>query len=152
MVNSCAKSRITGVGRRPDRHPGLQHHRLFIRHQVLHRSPTIAQNRGALPAMDEEGLHTGEGLGGAVLRPVLHRHQRNHSEGSLEKSVLEEDRGANGIRWFFGRSSSAKKEEGFRTGGYPLFLSSCPGGKDKSPLSCPQIWSHPPELITLFFM
>lgn len=41
--------------------------------------------------MDEEGIHTGEGLGSAVLSPVLHRHQRDHSEGSLEKSDLEED-------------------------------------------------------------
>jgi hypothetical protein len=34
------------------------------------------------------------------------------------------------------KNPSAQKE-GFRTGGYPLF-SSCPGGKNKSPLSCPQ--------------
>lgn len=91
MVNSCAKSRITGVGRRPDGHPGLQRNCLFIRHPRLHRSAAPAQNRGALSVIDEEGLHTGEGLGGSVLRPVLHRHQRDHSEGSLEKSDLEED-------------------------------------------------------------
>jgi len=28
------------------------------------------------------------------------------------------------------RRSWAKEEEGFRTGGYPLSLSSCPGGKE----------------------
>ena len=91
MVNSCAKSRITGVGRRPDRHTGLQRHRLFIRHQVLHRPAAPAQDQGALPVMDEEGLHTGEGLGSAVLGPVLHRHQRDHSEGILESIDLKDD-------------------------------------------------------------
>ena len=60
---------------------------VFLRHRVLHRSAGTSRNRGALPVVDKEGLHTGEGLGSAVLRPVLHRHQRDHSEGSLKKRL-----------------------------------------------------------------
>ena len=41
--------------------------------------------------MDEEGIHTGEGLGSAVLSPVLHRHQWDHSEGILESIDLKDD-------------------------------------------------------------
>ncbi len=41
--------------------------------------------------MDEEGLHTGEGLRSVVLSPILHRHQRDHSEGVLERIDLKED-------------------------------------------------------------
>ena len=90
MVKNCAKSRITGAGWGSDRYPGLQRHRISLRHQVLHRSAGATQDRGTLPVMDKEGLRTGESLGGSVLRPVLHRHQRDHSEGSLG-GMLEED-------------------------------------------------------------
>ena len=47
---------------------------------------------------------------------------------------------------------SGAEKEVFRTGGYPLFLSSCPGGKDLVPTLLPAIGTPPLRLITLFFM
>jgi len=45
-----------------------------------------------------------------------------------------------------------RERRGIQDRRIPPFSSSCPGGKDKSPLSCPQAWIHAPELIILFFM